>query len=739
MRRAAARWLAGAAGGRLAAAILVLAAGTGVAAGGLRIDNRMERWLDPDGPSARAWARFEEDFGSDAFVLVAYGGAADPLAPEALAVAGEVLRALEAAPHVEAVLGPPALHRELFDDADPAALRAEMRGSPFYRRFLLSEDGTTAGLVVATAPMQHPEAPRELVAAVRGAVTPLARAGFDVHVVGPPVLNVALDAASRREAQRSFPVAVALSVALLVRLFRCPRATAVAVIAAAATLALTFGAMALAGRTLDMVTSVLPSLLWVLSLAGAIHVLRRYQAWRAGGAGLREGLVGALEETAWPCTLAALTTALGFASLGAATMAPVRELGAFAAAGLCCSLAANLVLGPTLVRWLRVPAPRARAGAPEGGGRAWRTGRELPFRHPLAVAAGAVLLVAVSLAGIARVRVESDPLAFLPDDAPVARDYEAVARALTGYYALEVVVDVPSGWLDAAFWPAIEAVERRLAAEPGVVRVLSPLDLLRQLQRQVDDAGRYRLPADGAAARALWSELDDRVPTRGFPLLADEGRRLRLAALVNVMPSGRLEAIEAAAHDALASLPAPLAGTVTGIVPRLVEAQRQLVETQVRSFGLAFATVFACLLAGLRSPRLVAVSVPPNLLPILAAVGAMGWAGIALDAATVMMASVALGIAVDDTVHVLAAYRDERGGGGIAPAAAARRAVARVGPAMAITTAAACTGFLALRLSDFLPIRWFGTLSALAMVVALLADAWLVPALLTGLGRRRGA
>jgi predicted RND superfamily exporter protein len=721
MSRPLTRGLLGAPGRALAALLAVLA---GVAAFGvtrLTLDNRMDRWIAPSGAAALAHERFRELFGDDGFVLVAYGGR-DPLTAEALDLGIEVVEALETAPHVRGVLGPPVVHRDLVDAADAEATRSLLLDTPFHRRFLVSETGDVAGLLVAADQGDDPGAARELVAAVRRAVVPLEQAGFDVWLAGPPVLNVALDEASQREARRSFPVCFGLAIALLAGLFRCWRTTAVAVACAAGTLLWTFGAMGLAGVSLNMVTSVLPSLLFVLSLAGAVHVLRRFHAHRAEGLAPDAAIAASLDETARPCIAAALTTAVGFGSLLTATMAPVRELGVFAALGILLSAAANLAVGPVLLRWIGTRAPdRARAFAARAR---WA---EVPFRHSGAVFAGSALLVAIAAVGIARIRVDSDPLAFLPDDARVVRDYEAVARELTGYYALEVMLDVPGDWRRPEAWAGIERVERALASQPGVARVVSPLDLLRQLQYWQADGEGWSLPADEASARTLVRDYGALVDVEGFPLVADGGRVVRVAALVNVMPSSEFRRIEDAAREAVAGLPAGFAGAVTGLVPQLVAAQLGLVKTQLESFGLAFVAIFACLWIGLRSWRLACLSIPPNLLPILVALGAMGLFGVALDAATVMMASVALGIAVDDTVHVLSAYEEENAR---QPAGAVARAIARVAPAMFITSAAACVGFVALRLSDFLPIRWFGLLSALAIAVALLADAWLVPALL---------
>ncbi len=685
----------------------------------VRVDNRIERWLDTGGRAARDYRTFRERFGSDDFVLLAYAGR--PLfEPGSLEAQLEALEVLEGVPGLSKPLGIPAIHRDLLGGQDPELLRREILEIPFYRNFLVSPDGSMAGLL---APVVDSEvAPERLVDGVREAGRVLERAGFTVHLVGPPVLNVALDRSSRAEAFRSFPVAFGLSVGVLLALFRCLRATGVAVLCAGLGILLTLGAMGAARRPLDMVTSVLPSLLFVLSLAANIHVLSRYRAHRLETDGALPAIARALAETARPCVLASVTTAVGFASLGTARMEPVRALGALAAFGLLASLAVNLLLGPVLVAMVDPPGagPRSAAGfarlaravaGPRGG------------RRIAVLAAGFALLLGL---GLARLRVESDPLTFLPASSPTVRDYEEVARRLTGFYTLELMVETPGGWLDPAKWPALDAVARQLEARPDVARVLSPLDLLRLHHHWSRGPGpeTFALPATAGAARELLEDFGGGVGD--LRLAASDGSAVRLAALVRVMPSDRFREIEKAARRALAALPDPWSGTPTGIVLRLVEAQLGLVRTQVESFGIAFGLIFLCIGLGLRSLRLTVVSVPPNLLPILAALGAMGFAAIRLDAATVMVASVALGIAVDDTVHLLEAWRSEREA---PPDVALERALVRVGPAMVVTTATACIGFGALLVSSFLPIRWFGALSALAMAVALAADVLLAPVL----------
>ncbi len=693
----------------------------------MEVDNRLERWVEPHGAAARDYADFRERFGSDEFVLVTYGGQ-DIFGEAALDLQLDVLDRLEMIDGLQGVSGIPVVFRDYFGAEDAEALRDEIMSTPFYKDFLVSRDGKSAALLIETKAANGTAGRRALVQAIHEAVEPLRDRGYAVHQAGPPLLNAALDETSQREAQRVFPVAVVLSCLLLWALFRSLRATAVAVACAGLSVLLTFGVMALFHRSLNMVSSALPPLLWVIALSNSIHIIRRYQRHRGKTENLVDALRRALTETAPPCTLASLTTAAGFLSLVSADMAPVRELGFLAAAGIALSLPVNLTVGPLLTAWFRVPGIPKRETGPGKG-----FGALTPVLHQWRrsiVAAG--LLLGLGFAGsLAWLRVESDPLTFLPKDSTLVQDHTAIADQLGGFYTLEMVVRTPGAWTQPACWDALEELAGHLEGQPGVVRVLSPLDVLKKLNQWDHgfDPGHYVLPSSEETAQGLVAEMDEETRRELERLVTSDGSAVRLSALINVMDSTRFMAIVDTAERALAALPAPLTGYHTGIVLQLVESQLSLVDTQVRSLGLAFLTIFVCILIGLRSFRLTVVSILPNALPILAAFAAMALLNVALDAATVMVASVALGIAVDDTVHVLSEFR-RASKRHPTTAEAVSAALNHAGPAMAITTVAASIGFFSLLRSAFIPIGWFGLLSGIAMLVALAADLLFTPALL---------
>jgi predicted RND superfamily exporter protein len=205
--------------------------------------------------------------------------------------------------------------------------------------------------------------------------------------------------------------------------------------------------------------------------------------------------------------------------------------------------------------------------------------------------------------------------------------------------------------------------------------------------------------------------------------------------LLNSLNSREFDGVIQAAEAGLRELPPPLSGHTTGMAVRMHEFEYGLVTTQIASYAASFVMVFGSILIGLRSARLTVLSIPPNILPTLGVFATMGAFHLSLNVATVMVASISLGIAVDNTVHLLANYRRLR----LDSTDTARAIVdtlVDVGPACIVTTVTACIGFFTLAVSVFIPIANFGTLSGIAMLVALAADLVLVPSILA-IGTRR--
>ncbi len=682
-------------------------------AAGLEIDNTFEVWLDRDSAAWRDYESFRQTFGSEEFVLAVYECPTTVDLPflERLTDLRFELEEIEGVRRVDDLAR---LYSRLYSLRGIEGFRHDLAASPFPRQYLISRDGRRAATWIHLA-LDRPSERAYVVAAVEEA---LGRAppGGTVHLAGSPVLVTALDRSSRRAARTFFPLVFALSALVLLALFRRLAGVVIPFAAVGSGILWTLALVELAGRRLNMVTITLPPLVWVLGMSTSIHLLSRWSRILAGGGSEDEATRTTLTQLFRPCLYSALTTALGFASLAASSMQPVREMGVFAAAGVLCCLTSNFLLFPALIsRSGRLHPPREDHPVLDALVRLNRRPR-----LTLVLSAAFALILAVA---IPRLSAESNPIEFFRGDAPIAVTYERVLPAFTGPYSLEVAVSPPAVDLEAV--RRLDELRRFVESREGVARTLSVVDLVKRAHQGQERA--YRLPADQAAFEDVWQRLAEYPEELAAFAAGDE---LRMSVLARPMGS---DAHQRLVEELRAHLDREVETTwsprLTGIVPLLVDMQERLVDSQVRTLALASLMIAAVLGLLLRKASWALLSLAPNLLPIVFALGTMGWLGIPLDPATVMIAGIALGIAVDDTIHYLEHYRREQRAGRTERDAAVATLDA-VGRPMIVTSLVAALGFLVLCFSDFVPLFNFGLLTAVTMVAALVGDLMVLPALL---------
>jgi predicted RND superfamily exporter protein len=354
-------------------------------------------------------------------------------------------------------------------------------------------------------------------------------------------------------------------------------------------------------------------------------------------------------------------------------------------------------------------------------------------------------VAAGALAGLPHLRPQGNGLAYLPQDAAPVLAMQSIEADFGGASDVEVVITGPEKTLlDPEATRLVGAVQEVVAAFPETGATLSYTDLLRRMNRALHDGdpAAYRLPdTRNAIAQELFLYETSGGEELGSWIDPTTYATTRVSAYATSFQEiEETRAFYDALDHQLAALErptsVPLEVTVTGDGPLWYRVNSSLLTTMAASFGLTVVGVTLMMVLALRSVRLGLLAMVPNLLPVLVAVGGMGWAGVRLDFATVMVAGIALGIAVDDTVHYLHRYRLELAAAGD-PRVAVERALASVGRAMVTTSVVLFAGFSLMALSEFPPHRTFGLVLAGTMVVALLCDLLLLPALLlAGAGRR---
>ncbi len=685
------------------------------------VDNTVGRWLSDDAAPRAAYAGLVARFGSDDVLVVGVQGV-DAL--DALRRAVDLEEALAADPSVARTLGP----NEAWPDAVALLLDEGLGGAealerlaprfagPLGRALRLFEPDRARAVVLAFLPLTPPEDRARLEALIDAHRARAAAEGARLWAAGDPLLNLALDRAGRRVERVALPVLVGLCVILLLAVTRSLRLTVAALVPVGLGVFAAEGALGLAGGTTNLVVDIAKPLLFVLLLAGALHLVVGWQDARRAGVSPAEAPAHARRTRGAGVALALLTTAVGFGSMALSSIGPLRTFGLVAGGGLVFGVALLLGLLPALLAW-GAPAARFEGGA----GLASPALRLTAFgaRHRGPVLAAAALLVVAGVFAFRALPVEANALTYFPADHPVRADHDALEAAGLGLFTLEAVVEVAADPLAPATLARLDAFGRAATELPAVQTALGLPLLLREASAR--SGGPDALPQGPVLADAL------EVATARAPLVHSPSRALRLSLPIEALDPEALDGLQATLRDRFA---AAFAGadatlTITGRYPLLLETQRALLSTLVRSLLATAVLMELVLLVAVRDLRLALAALLPNALPVSLIFVIMALAGIPLDVGTAMTGAVALGIAVDDTLHFLLAWR--KGGS----EAAARG----TGRALVLSTVVVTLGFASLLPAEFGPTQRFGLLCGTAMVTALLADLLVLPAIL---GDRRG-
>lgn len=712
--------------------------------------------LPSSGPEREAYERFLERFGSDDDVFVALV-VDDVFTPENLARLRrmtEGLAALSGVERVTSLANAPGVQfeggrvsvRPLLDGApdragaDLAALRAAVLASPLHSGTLVSADGRAAVLVVRPEAMTE----REFLARdLDRAIEQVARRdadGAEVLVAGAPVVRAVTARMLIRDLSLAAPGTFLFMALVAALTFRTLRGVLLPTLSIALAQIWTVGLLSWSGRSLNLVTCIVPPLINTVGFAYAIHVVAEHEAVvreRRGAAG-SEAVEAALRRVGFPVFLCALTTALGCLSLCTNPLPIIREFGVVCAVGVAAALLASMTVAPALLALLPPHAGAAEDAGNRGLERAAVRLARFDVRHRYAIVAATAAIAALCAAAIPRIEVSTSLVSNFRAGSEQRRTMDAFDRLTAGSMNLRVVVeaDARDAFKEPENLQALEGLQRWLESQAEIGDTTSIADHVRSVHRAFRGGAEEALVVPDSRRLVaqylffLWSDsLGELVDSR-----------FSAAAVVVQAPyldSGKLSELLSRIEGRLRSLPAPLRGHVTGDTALVVRSIDEIAVGQAISLATASILIVAILVLYFRSVRLALLALVPNVLPVLVFFGALGVLGIPLNITTSLIATIVLGVAVDDTLHYLVryewitrAFRDaERG------AVEALRIVARP---VSSTNLALILGFLVLLVSELRHQVDFGMLAAGTLAFGWLMDFTLTPALAYLLGVPEG-
>ncbi len=738
--------------------LVLLSVLTVVFAGALRnvrLDHDFEKFFPTDDPELDHYLAFRDRFGYDNdFLLIGATRLPSVFDRGFLVRCDSMAAALGALPDVISVTTPTRLDDpritplgvfrvpwlRLDADSTLQADSARIWEDPRIRSTFFAKDGEALLIILQAEPGLSKERSDALMLAIEDVV---AQSGIDnIRMGGRIHGQYWYIQKMQRELVLFFSISVLLLTLFLYVGFRTAWGVLVPISVVGLSVLWQVGMLTLLGKPISILTMLLPTILFVVGMSDVVHILERYiEALRKGHSKVR-ALAITYYEVGLATFLTSITTSIGFATLLTSGIPPIREFGIYTAIGVMLAFGLAFTMLPAVLILVNTPVQAGRSEQEAS----WypllhrlfrwilRNRRRIPWAFAI------VSLVCAGL--ITNLKVNNYLLEDWPEDDPQKQDYYWFEEHFGGVRGFELEVRLAEGatsiWdLDAL--REMDVVQDHIEQAYGVEAILSPVALVKALNKAFNGGAVefYRLPdTEEETARLV----------KNAKLLGGEEilRSLVTAEGEHARMTGRMRDEGGYVHK---QRNADLQGFIDGHARLLRFDQTGMAylidrNNEKLSGQLIIGLVIAFLLIGaimgwvFRDLRMTVISLIPNVIPLLFIAGYMGLVGIDIKVSTAIIFTIAFGIAVDDTIHILGKLRIELRNGTSLPFAM-KRAFLSAGKAVLVTTIMLCSGFVSLVFSDFASVHYMGLLVGLTLLMAVVTDLLLLPLLVLFFLRRK--
>ena len=656
------------------------------------------------------------------------------------------------------------------------SLRRRVLENDLFRNSFFSEDGRRTGIFVELA---MDEDDSEILYSTYIALERIfeENPGIDKHyIAGFPIVAATLRTVIDQDTKRFFPFVALLAVFFLWLTFRRPSGVAVPMLVVGFSILFTLAIMVVFEVPLNSITSALPVFLISIGVADGIHMFSEYRENRIEGHPREKAVCLMLDKLALPVTMTSITTAVGFLSLTVSDIVPIFTFGIFVAVGTLLAMVLSLIFIPALLMVLpeKVSASQEGSGTDENLSRGVHQVNFMDrlfqksldvmtawvLRNARPVLLAALAICAISIYGLSQVKVESSLESYFQADAPLVIANRAMEK-MSGSRTINIVI-TKSGeeepWKNPDNLKVVEEFQEFLANEPRVKRTLSLVDLIKRISYAFNENRKEfnRLPngfefleseeifeENGQTEkRTVKREISGRdliaqylvlYENSGGDVLSDvvdsEYLNLNLAVTISSNSTTEEEKLLQSIEDyAVRQFPQGFSMTSSGMVPINVATSNEVVTSQIRSLSGSILAVFLMLALIFRSVSRGLMGMIPLVFTVLFNFGVMGFFGVHLDIGTALVSSIVIGIGVDYSIHYLSSMFHELAVGTELHDAISNT-VRRSGKAITSNAVTVGFGFLALSVSEFLPLVTLSWMIWLTLNISALATMILIPAL----------
>ena len=618
---------------------------------------------------------------------------------------------------------------------------------------LLSKDGTTQIMVLQLSSSSEMPLPDQiaLIDQIRSILDETGLGQKGVHIAGLVISQGSMFAEISRAFLIYFPIGLVLIFTIVYLLFQ--RVSVVMMTGVIGSIAILWGvgATAIVFGKPSVLVAAAPLVIFVISTSDIIHLTTAYKLELAAGHDRDNALRTTMREVGGACILTSITTFVGFLSLMLVPAPSMRHLGLAVAVGVAAALLIALTVVPIWFSFMR-PLPTGDQGRLVSTSNqliaSFVTGCQyVSLRHSATVVTTCVVLLVVGLACMTQMHIDADFPQRFPKGHSTRTSIEFFNQQLSGIATVEVFLQSEDeSLLQPEVLQALDRVEKRISAMPEVSEVYSIVALYRTADRMLlfrstrdaEESGialGEQLPETLVAAETsmkLFRKVDQK---RLKSLIDDANLHTRLS--IRMRPTGYMEVsdvadrIDTMVRDELAEeeLTKKIRIDTSGSYPIVGRVVRIIAQKQLQGLLTCFVAVTIIMALGIRSLRTAVLAQVPNILPAVLLLGVLGISLSTIDTDMLGIPTVALGIAVDDTIHFLHRYKLQKAKYGDR-LTALNETFAYTGRAIMQTTVILCIGFLPFALSSFLTVWMLGTYLVFTLVCAVLGDLLLLPAMI---------
>ncbi len=746
----------------------------------LKIDSSIEGFLLDSDPDLIAYKEFKETFGNDEFILVALEvrDAGDIFTDKFLGKiknihsdfeneidnienVSSLLNALSITATKNELTIDELLAKEDFTENQLNAIKDKALENSRYKNIHISSDGKTTSLAIklksnsdisSESDKNHmlslfygaeKQGINKLISQTKTILAKYQDSSTKVYVGGSIAVTTEIKNTMVKNMSRFMLLAIVIIILLLSILFKNFMGVILPLIIVVVSLLSTLGLMAYLAIPLKVTGQILPSFLLAAGVGAGIHFLVVFYYFFQAGYVKNAAIVKTLKVVTMPTLLASVTTALGLLSFASAGIAPVVEFGVFAAVGVGFTLFYTLTLLPLLTSFFHQEFNKDATDKKQVRN-IYVFDALLNFipsfviRFPRHILLLAIIIIVIALVGISQIKIFHDPLAWLTKESDARQATLYIDQHFAGSNALEIIIDTKQkyGLYNPALLRQIKAITKELEGwQSGsfmIGKVSSITDLLSELNKalhnnNIDD---YKIPerADLLSQELLLLSLNNHETL--LTMVDSDYQKIRITMKIpwlDALQYARvIPEIKRIYTNALGS---NVDIQVTGMSALLGKTLTAVIYSTISSYFLAFTAITLFMFVAMGNIKLGLVAMLPNLYPIVLVLGLMGYAGIPLDMFTMLIGSIAIGLAVDDTIHFMHSFKQFYKTSGNAEQAI-RQTMEDTGRAMLFTSIVLSIGFFIFIFSEMSNLRSFGVLTGSVVILALLSDFILTPAIL---------